>query len=111
MLRDLPRFGSGQEEIRLRNGGKYRIVAPTRGGARGPSNDLVIVDELREMDTLDFIAAAKPTLIASPSPQIVYLSNAGTDSQRGPERAEGPQSDRPRPGLPGMERPAGPRAG
>jgi hypothetical protein len=74
-----PRFGSGQEEVRLLNGGHYRIVAPSRGGARGPSRDLVIVDELREMENEEFIAAAKPTLLASPRPQMVYLSNAGTD--------------------------------
>lgn len=72
-----PRYANGQEEIRLANGGTYSIVAPTRGGARGPSRDLVIIDELREMDTWDFIAAAKPTMTASPDPQIVYLSNAG----------------------------------
>lgn len=72
-----PRYANGQEEIRLSNGGIYSIVAPTRGGARGPSRDLVLIDELREMDTWDFIAAAKPTLAASPDPQMVYLSNAG----------------------------------
>lgn len=75
-----PRFANGQEEIRLANGGLYRIVAPTRGGARGHAGvDLVIIDELREMDTFDFVAAAKPTTTASPDPQIVYLSNAGED--------------------------------
>lgn len=75
-----PRFANGQEEIRLKNGGVYSIVAPTRGGARGPSRDLVIVDELREMEDFDFIAAAKPTLTASRKPQMVYLSNAGTET-------------------------------
>lgn len=79
LLRRRPRFANGQEEIRTTEGGVYRIVAPTRGGARGPSNDLVIVDELREMNDYDFIKAAKPTLTASPRPQILYLSNAGTD--------------------------------
>lgn len=78
-LRSRPRFANGQEEIRMRNGGVYRIVAPTRGGARGPSNDDVIIDELREMNDFDFIAAAKPTLTASPNPQIIYLSNAGEE--------------------------------
>lgn len=72
-----PRYANGQEEIRLTNGGIYRIVAPTRGGARGPSNDLVIVDELREMKDHDFIGGAEPTLLASPYPQMLYLSNAG----------------------------------
>lgn len=79
LLTRRPRFANGQEEIRLRNGGIYRIVAPTRGGARGPSNDDVIIDELREMTEHDFIAAAKPTLTASANPQMIYLSNAGTD--------------------------------
>jgi phage terminase large subunit-like protein len=74
-----PRYANGQEEIRLRNGGVYSIVAPTRGGARGPTRDLVIIDELREMDSWDFIAAAKPTLTLSPDPQMLYLSNAGED--------------------------------
>lgn len=75
-----PRYANGQEEIKLTNGGIYSIVAPTRSGARGPSRDLVIVDELREMDSWDFIAAAKPTLTASMDPQMVYLSNAGDES-------------------------------
>jgi len=78
LLVSLPRYANGQEEVKLRNGGHYRIVAPTRGGARGPANDDVIVDELREMVTDEFIAAAKPTLTASPDPQMIYLSNAGT---------------------------------
>lgn len=74
-----PRYANGQEEIRLNNGGIYRIVAPTRGGARGPSNDDVLIDEVREMEAWDFIAAAKPTMTASPDPQMAYLSNAGED--------------------------------
>lgn len=74
-----PRFSNGQEEIRLDNKGLYRIVAPTRGGARGPSNDDVLVDELREMTDNEFLAAAEPTLFASANPQILYLSNAGED--------------------------------
>lgn len=78
-LRRKPRFGAGQETIEMRNGGRYRIVAPSRGGARGPSNDDVIVDELREMVDYEFIAAAEPTLAQSTNPQILYLSNAGED--------------------------------
>ncbi len=74
------RVANGQEVIRMADGGTYRIVAPTRGGARGPSNDLVIVDEAREMDTFDFVAAAGPTLTASRNGQILYLSNAGDET-------------------------------
>lgn len=77
LLKRRPRFANGQEEILLTKGGRYKIVAPTRGGARGGTNDDVIIDEAREFETFDFIGAAKPTLTASPDPQIIYLSNAG----------------------------------
>ena len=74
-----PRYANGSEEIRLTNGGIYSIVAPSRSGARGPSRDLVVIDETREMTDWDFMAAAKPTTAASRDPQTIYLSNAGTD--------------------------------
>ena len=74
-----PRYANGSEEVRLTNGGIYSIVAPSRGGARGPSRDLVVIDEAREMEDWDFIAAAKPTLAMSKDPQLIYLSNAGHD--------------------------------
>jgi hypothetical protein len=74
-----PRFGAGQEEIKLLNGGSYRIAAANRGGGRGWSNDIVIVDELREMKDYLVIGAAEPTLTMSPDPQMIYLSNAGAD--------------------------------
>ena len=74
-----PRYANGQEEVRLINGGMYSIVAPTRGGARGPTRDRVIIDELREMDTWDFIAGAKSTMTVSPNAQMDYFSNAGED--------------------------------
>jgi hypothetical protein len=73
-----PRFANGQEEIRTVNGGSYQIIAPQRG-ARGLSADDLIIDELREFEDFDFIAAAAPTLTASKDPQILYLSNAGHD--------------------------------
>jgi len=79
-LRSKPRFANGQEEIRMKNGGRYRLVAPSRSGARGPSNDDVILDEVREQDDHDFMAAAEPTLAASSNPQFIFLSNAGDDS-------------------------------
>lgn len=75
----MPRFANGQEEIRMKNGGHYRIVAPTRSGARGPSNDDLIIDEARELDDFEFIAAARPTLMASKNPQTIYKSNAGEE--------------------------------
>ena len=77
LMRHPPRVANGQERIDMHNGGVYRIVAPTRGGARGPTNDLVIVDELREFTDFDFVAAAKPTLMVSERPQMIYVYNAG----------------------------------
>lgn len=74
-----PRLANGQEIIRTRGGGIYRIVAPTSGGARGSANDLVIVDEVREFTDWEFVGAARATLTASPNPQILYLSNAGDE--------------------------------
>ena len=74
-----PRYGAGQEEIVLVNGGTYRIAASTTGGARGWSNDRVIIDELLEVDSFDTLAAIEPTLTMSADPQIVYFSNAGTE--------------------------------
>lgn len=79
MLKSKPRLANGTERISMINGGLYRIVSPNRNGARGPSNDLVIIDEAREMTDYDYVAAAQPTLTVSKSPQIIYLSNAGTD--------------------------------
>lgn len=74
-----PRYGSGQEEILLENGGSYRIAASNRGGARGRSVDDLIIDELREMVDWDIISAAEPTMTMSADPQTVYLSNMGTE--------------------------------
>lgn len=76
-LRRKPRLANGQERIDTWAGGVYRIVAPTRAGARGPSNDLVIIDEARELLDFAFVAAARPTLTASKNGQTWFLSNAG----------------------------------
>lgn len=72
------RLANGQEAINTPDGGSYVIVAPQRG-ARGESADVLIIDELREMEDFDFIAAAEPTLTDSANPQVIYLSNAGTE--------------------------------
>lgn len=74
-----PRKANGQETIRTVSGGVYRIVAPTSGGARGNPNDLVIVDEVRELADFAFVGAARATLAASRNPQVWYLSNAGDE--------------------------------
>ena len=73
------RQANGQEELVLKNGGSYTIVAPKRGG-RGLSADLLIYDEVREFEDYDVIGAIGPTQTASLDPQTIYLSNAGSDA-------------------------------
>jgi hypothetical protein len=73
------RYANGQEQVQMANGGSYKIVAPQRG-ARGLTADTLIFDELREFEDYDIIGAATPTLTASPDPQTIYLSNAGSDA-------------------------------
>lgn len=68
---------AGQESIRLTTGGFYQIVAATGSAPRGPSNDLVIIDEIRELTDDRFYNAIKSTTIARKDGQLVYLSNAG----------------------------------
>lgn len=72
------RTANGQEQITSPAGGSYKIIAAQRG-SRGLSADLLVIDELREFEDFDFIAAAEPTVSASANPQVLYLSNAGTD--------------------------------
>jgi hypothetical protein len=73
------REANGQEEIRdLHTGGSYKILAPQRG-ARGEDGDTLCVDEIREFEDWDFIAAAEPIVASSDDPQVLYLSNAGSE--------------------------------
>lgn len=74
------KFGVGQEAVRLRNGGVYRIVSNSRSGARGGANDLVIVDEALDLTDMEFVSAAVPTTVSRPWGQVVYFSNAGDSS-------------------------------
>jgi phage terminase large subunit-like protein len=73
-----PRYGAGQEEIELANGGRYRIATKT-GGRGWAEVDILIIDELREMEDFAVIAAASSTQAVSADPLTIYFSNAGTD--------------------------------
>jgi phage terminase large subunit-like protein len=66
----------GREELVMRNGCRYRLVAPTAGGARGFSAHLAIIDELREHKTYDAYAAISYTTTV-PKGQLWFASNAG----------------------------------
>lgn len=73
------RRGAGQETIQIDGGGSYKIVAASGGAPRGLSIDDLLLDEVRELDSI-FVDAAIPTTMASPNPQILYLSNAGSET-------------------------------
>jgi phage terminase large subunit-like protein len=67
---------NGKEELELKNGARYRIVAPTPGGARGLTADLAIIDELREHHDWNVWAALTYTLQTTGG-QLWVASNAG----------------------------------
>ena len=71
------RRANGQESIRLRNGGSYKIVAPRQNAPRGLHADLVVLDEIREYRSFEFVSAVMPTLNTSRNPQVWWASNAG----------------------------------
>ena len=73
-----PRYGAGQEEIELVNGGRYRIATKT-GGRGWAEVDILVIDELREMEDFAIIGAASSTQAVSKDPLTIYFSNAGTD--------------------------------
>ena len=68
---------NGREEVMLKNGMRYKIVASNSGGARGLSSDLVILDELRQQKTYDAYSALVFTMNARPNSQFWGISNAG----------------------------------
>jgi hypothetical protein len=53
-------------------------VAPNRG-TRGLSADYVIIDEVREQRDMQLQGRINPTITASGNPQVLYLSNAGSE--------------------------------
>lgn len=68
---------NGNKSVSLNGGQRYKVGAPTRRGGRGDSNDLVILDEVRELRDWDAWDAAFPSIIAKPNGILVAFSNAG----------------------------------
>lgn len=78
---------SGEIEIIARkNGGKklvltgnrtYKVGAPTRRAGRGDSNDLVMLDELREQRDWETWSAAVASTVAKPRGLTICFTNAG----------------------------------
>jgi hypothetical protein len=73
------RRANGEQQLKLRNGARYKIAATTRKAGRSLSVDLLILDELREhRDWLAWGALSKTTQ-ARPNALIVGISNAGDE--------------------------------
>lgn len=88
----------GDEGIELTNGCRLSFVTRSKGGGRGLSGDVVILDEAYEV-TGEQIAAILPTMISRPNPQVWYTSSPALDAVNGEalfalkERGEGEETD------------------
>ena len=68
---------NGNKRLILNGLRQYKVGAPTRRAGRGDSNDLVMLDELREHRDWEAWAAAAASINAKPNGLIVCFSNAG----------------------------------
>lgn len=83
---NIPELCSDIDRVSRTNGNKrliltglrqYKVGAPTRRAGRGDSNDLVMLDELREHRDWETWSAAAASTNAKPNGLIVCFSNAG----------------------------------
>lgn len=68
---------NGNKKLVLTGGRSYKVGAPTRRAGRGDSNDLVLLDEVREQRDWETWAAAAASINARPNGMVVCFSNAG----------------------------------
>lgn len=76
---DLKRVGrtNGSKKLVLTGLRQYKVGAPTRRAGRGDSNDLVMLDEVREQRDWETWAASVASTNAKPNGLVVCFSNAG----------------------------------
>ena len=83
---DIPALASEIDRVSRTNGNKrlilsglrqYKVGAPTRRAGRGDSNDLVMLDEVREHRDWETFSAAAASTVAKPNGMIICFSNAG----------------------------------
>ena len=83
---DIPDLSKQIERVGRTNGNKrlvlsghrqYKVGAPTRRAGRGDSNDLVMLDEIREQRDWETWSAAVASTVAKPNGIVVCFSNAG----------------------------------
>lgn len=68
---------NGKKRLDLTNGRRYKVGAPSRRAGRGDSNDLVMLDEVREHRDWETWSAAAASTNAKPNGLILCFSNAG----------------------------------
>lgn len=68
---------NGNKRLILTGLRQYKVGAPTRRAGRGDSNDLVMLDEIREHRDWECWSAAAASTNAKPNGLIVCFSNAG----------------------------------
>lgn len=68
---------NGNKRLILTGLRQYKVGAPTRRAGRGDSNDLVMLDEIREQRDWETWAASAASTNAKPNGLIVCFSNAG----------------------------------
>ena len=79
LSKDLQRVGrtNGSKKLVLTGLRQYKVGAPTRRAGRGDSNDLVMLDEVREQRDWETWAASVASTNAKPNGIVVCFSNAG----------------------------------
>ncbi|WP_033424887.1 hypothetical protein [Actinomadura flavalba] len=70
---------NGKKTLKLTNGARWKVAAPTGGAGRGLAVDDVNLDELRQHHTYAAWGAVTKTTMARPRAQIFAFSNAGDD--------------------------------
>ena len=82
----VPELAADLTRVARANGGKrlilsgnrvYKVGAPTRRAGRGDSNDLVLLDEIREQRDWETWSAAVASTVAKPNGVVCCFSNAG----------------------------------
>ena len=68
---------NGSKRLVLKGGRAYKVGAPTRRAGRGDSNDLVLLDELRELRDWETWSAAVASTNAKPNGMTWCFTNAG----------------------------------
>ena len=76
---ELHRVGrtNGSKKLVLTGLRQYKVGAPTRRAGRGDSNDLVLLDEVREQRNWETWSASVASTNAKPNGMVVCFSNAG----------------------------------